>query len=250
MEITAVILTKNNEKIIEACLTNLQFCHEIVVVDDDSSDQTREIAQRLGAKVFTRPLGDDFSQQRNFGLSKAGGEWVLFVDTDEKVTKDLREEILQAVNSCNSNVNGFFLTRQDYFFGSVLKYGENRHLKLLRLARGGKGQWFRRVHEVWKVEGTVGKLYSPLFHHQDNNLTSFLNKINFYSTLHAMEYGEEGVRSNLVKIIFYPGLKLLNNSIFKLGFLDKTPGLVMALFMSLHSFLAWSKLWMMQNTKE
>ena len=95
--ISVVVLTKNEEKNIEECLKTLQWCDEIVVVDDFSTDKTVSLAKRLGAKIFERNLEDDFSQQRNFGLGKATGEWVLFIDADERVSQNLASEIREQV---------------------------------------------------------------------------------------------------------------------------------------------------------
>ena len=91
--ISAIVLTKNSEDSIDKCLKSLIWCDEMIILDDDSTDKTLDIAQKHKAKIFQKSLDNDFSSQRNFGLDKAKGEWVLFIDSDEVVTEDLKKEI-------------------------------------------------------------------------------------------------------------------------------------------------------------
>src|SRR2546423_7584770 len=96
--ISAVVLAKNEEKNIKACLESLSWCDELIVIDDNSTDKTVDIARQKGARIYTHPLNNDFAQQRNFGLDKAKGDWVLFVDADERVPSALWYEIMQRTN--------------------------------------------------------------------------------------------------------------------------------------------------------
>ena len=244
MDISAVILTKNEEKNIEECIKALTFCEEIIVIDDYSSDKTVEIARGLGAKVFQRNLDGNFAAQRNFGLEKATNKWVLFADADERVSQELKEEMEKEVAAPNNPLLGYFVKRDDYIFGKKLKFGETASVKLLRLARKSAGQWARRVHEVWDVPGRTKTLKNPLEHYPHPSLREFIDDINFQSGLHAEANHQEGKHSSLVKILFWPKLHFLKNYFLRLGFLDGTEGFVLALMMSFHSFLAWSKLWL------
>ncbi|MBM3205387.1 glycosyltransferase family 2 protein [Candidatus Shapirobacteria bacterium] len=239
--ISAVVLTKNEEKNLPECLGLVKWCDEILVIDDNSIDKTGEIAKKFGAKVFTHALNNNFAQQHNFGLQKAKGEWVLFVDADERVSPELRKEILKSIKQ--SKANGFYLKRQDFWGGQALRYGETAKVRLLRLAKKGKGEWRREVHETWEIEGEKGELKNPLWHYPHQSLSEFLEHINFHSTLHAQALKKEGVKPSLSRIIFYHKAKFIQNYIFRLGFLDGTPGIIVALMMSFHSFLANSKLY-------
>lgn len=247
MKVSAVVLTKNEEGNIANCLESLGFCDEIVLVDDFSEDRTVEIAKKKGARVYKRRLDNDFSQQRNFGLEKARGEWVLFVDADERVSNSLREEVIKLLSYKVIKYNGFYLKRRDFMWGKELKYGETGGIKLLRLAKKDAGKWRRAVHEIWDVKGLVGKLKSPLLHYSHPTLREFIAEVDWMSTIHARENKKEGKKSNLFKIIFYPKFKFLNNWILKFGFLDGVPGLLVALIMSFHSYLSWSKLFLEQR---
>lgn len=248
--ISAVVLTKNEEKNIKDCLESLKWCGEIVVIDDYSEDKTAKIAKSLGAAVYKRKLDDNFADQRNFGLKRAKGEWVIFVDADERVTSSLREEVIKLLSYKVTKYSGFCLKRRDFMWGRELKHGETGNVKLLRLAKRDAGQWRRAVHETWEVkDNKIGELKNPLLHYSHQTLREFVADVDWMSTLHAQENKKEGKRSNLPKIILFPKLKFFDNWILKLGFLDGTAGFVVAMTMSLHSFLAWSKLWLAQKVK-
>lgn len=250
MKISAVVLTKNEEKNIGPCLESLAFCDEILVVDSDSLDKTREIASRMGAKVYQRQLSGDFSTLRNFGQSKARNDWVFFVDADERVNDSLREEIIEQISTSGSLYDGFYLKRADFMWRKELLHGETRNLKLLRLAKKEKGEWIGKVHEVWKVKGNIGELKNRLLHYPHPAFTEFLEEIQVYTDLRASELYEKRVKTNWFEIVVYPAGKFFLNYIFKLGFLDGMPGLIFAIVMSLHSFLVRAKLWLLWNNNK
>lgn len=249
VNLTTIILAKNEEKSLADCINSCKFSEEIIVVDDYSSDTSASIARKHGARVIKRKLEGDFSAQRNFGLKEASGKWVLFVDADERVSPELAGEIMQIVKDLSVEKTGYFIKRQDSIFGKWILAGENGEVKLLRLARKTAGKWERAIHETWNVLGRIGSLHNPLWHYPHATLHEFIDKINYYSDIHAKENCREGKRSSLAIITFFPVLKFLNTFFIKRGFLDGLVGFVLAMMMSLHSFLSWSKLWILQKRK-
>lgn len=245
--ISAIVLTKDEEKNISQCLESLSWCDEIIVIDDLSTDKTGEIASSLGAEVYIHPLNNNFATQRNYGLSKALCDWIMFVDADEKVSKALASEIKNEILNIKNNNVGFYIRRQDVLWDKTLRYGEVGNIKLLRLARKGVGKWRRSVHELWEINGLTRTLKNPLLHYPHQNLSEFLNHIDFYSTLHTQQKYQDGEKSSLLKIIIWPKFKFIKNWIILGGFWDGVPGLLVAMLMSFHSFLAWSKLWLMRK---
>ncbi len=258
--ISAVVLTHNDETVLERCLLSIAWCDEIVVVDDESTDGTVEIAKRSGANVYRRKLNDDFAAQRNFGLEKAkgpastrggsstrGGEWVLFVDSDEEVSPELAAEIASSSASWrtprNDNLKGYYIKRKDFFLGKWLEHGETGNIRLLRLARKNTGAWREPVHEVWDVKGPVGEMTHPILHYPHPSVAQFLGQINYYSTLRAKYLYSQKVRPSLWQILVYPKAKFLVNYFFRLGFYDGTAGFIVAMMMSFHSFLVRVKLY-------
>lgn len=250
MAISAIVLTKNSEKTLAGCLATLKWCDEIIVIDDNSIDNTLEIAQKYTKKVLRHSLNNNFSRQRNFGLEKATGEWVLFVDSDEVVTPSLRDEICKNVNMQKSKYNGFYIKRVDYMWGKKLEHGEAGNIWLLRLAKKNFGKWEGSVHELWQVSGNNGRLSGVLDHFPHPTVSSFLFKINYYSTLRAQELYKKNTLVKWYDVILYPKAKFWVNYIVKLGFRDGIPGFLVAVLMSFHSFLVRGKLWQLQNTHD
>ena len=245
MNLSAVVLTKNEENNIGECLKTLKFCDEIVVIDDFSDDGTQEIVKRFGAKLFIKELNNNFANQRNFGLEKAKNDWVLFLDSDERISKNLSDEIRLAIKDCETM--GYFIKRVDIIWGRKILYGETGNIKLLRLARRDAGMWKRQVHEEWNVSGKTKLLINPIFHYPHQKLLEFIKDINYFSDLHAKANLNEGKKSNIIKILFYPKIKFIKGYFINLGFLDSIQGFIIALCMSMHSFLSWSKLWTLQK---
>lgn len=247
--ITAVVLAHNDEKIIEDAIQSVSWCDEILVLDDYSSDKTVEVVKKVRCRVIERHLNDDFAAHRNFALAQAKGEWVLFIDSDERISADLQKEISEVIKQ-NKHV-GYYVRRIDYLFGRAMLHGETGNMRLLRLAKKDVGLWTRPVHEVWNVDGSVGFLSAPLLHYPHPNVAQFLDKVSRYSTLNAAYLYSQRVKPSLWKIIVYPKAKFFVNYVWSLGFLDGTAGAIVALMMSFHSFLTRAKLYLLweKNTK-
>lgn len=237
--LSVVILLGNLQDKFEQTLELVSFANEIIVVVDLDRVPKDKFPTSPKYKVFYRHVNNDFSQQRNFAASLTAYDWVLYIDSDEVVTPDLRSEIIKALWQPNHQAYAF--KRQDIFMGKTLKHGETAQVRLVRLARKSLGQWVRPVHEYWKVEGRVGQLNSPILHRPHESLSSFLEKINYYTDLET----QQRMPSNRlwVELTIYPPGKFLVNYLIRLGFLDGVPGLTMALMMSLHSLLVRIKLY-------
>ena len=246
--ISVVILTKNEEKNIIDCLESVIWVDEIIIVDDYSSDRTLEVIKNLKQdkiKVYKRLLNEDFASQKNFGLSKVTKEWVFFLDADERVSGNLREEVNSILidDVKNKRYNAYYVQRKDYMWGKKLEHGESGDIKLVRLGRKNAGAWVGKVHESWMVDGGVGELDNYLIHYPHPTISEFLEEINFYTTIRAKELTALGNRPTILQIFAYPTAKFFLNYVFKLGFLDGIEGLIFAILMSFHSFLVRAKLW-------
>jgi glycosyltransferase involved in cell wall biosynthesis len=249
MKLSAVVLAKNEQQQLADCLASLQMCDEIIVVDDHSTDRTREIALKHGATVIVYQGPDDFAKKRTFGETHAEHEWVLFVDADERVSDALAQEIRNALHK-DSDCNGYYLLRSDNVFGKVQRFGESAQYPLLRLGRRNSGKWIGRVHESWKISGKTAYLRAPLLHYPHQTVAEFLSEINHYSTLRAEELFNQKSTVSAVHIMVFTTGKFLQNYILKLGVLDGIGGLVSALMMSYYSFLVRAKLWQLYQRNE
>jgi len=248
--LSAVVLAKNEEENIKKCLNRLMWCDEIVVIDDFSTDGTTKIAKQFQARVYKRKLGGDFASQRNFALRKAKFDWVLFIDADELVSKKLAREIRMKTENDRGEYSSYSVKRVDIVYGKKLTGGEHGSQHIVRLVKRNHGQFVRSVHEYWVGRGKTGRLQNVLFHHPLSSLSSYLLKQASYSRLHAGEKLKEGGRSSLFKILFYPVLKFLHNYIVRHGNKDGVCGLVVSMFMSFHSFLSWSTVYLKQDDKQ
>lgn len=244
--ISAIILSHNSEDSIAKTLQSLSWCDERIVIDDDSADSTKKIVQKYKSQFFLRKLHGDFAAQRNFGLEKAKGDWVLFIDSDEIVSPALAAEIKKSVKI---DCAGFYIKRQDTMFGRTLHFGETGNVRLIRLARKDAGTWMRTVHEVWDVKGIVGTLENPLDHFPHPNVAQFISEINIYSTLNARYFHSQNVHVKWWHILAYPAGKFFVDYVWLGGFRDGTPGAIVAITMSMHSFLTRAKLWLLWHKK-
>ncbi len=246
--LTGVVLTHNCKKDLVRCLESLEFCDEILVVDDDSIDQTLTLAKKTKAKIISRSLDGDFAAQRNFALSHVKSGWVLFIDPDEVVSKELASEIIQNTRYEIQNT-AFYIPRIDYMWGRLLLHGDSGLTKLVRLGKHDAGKWVYPVHEIWKADGPTGEIGLPLLHYPHPTLYLFLSELNFYSSIRAKQFLSEGKTTNLVEIILGPPWRFFENYFLKLGILDGTAGLVHAMCMAFYMFLVAGKLWLMSHSR-
>lgn len=248
-KITLLLLTKNESKNISQNLNWLSNCktiNEVVCVDDFSSDDTvfklKELSKRISHitfHVYQNSLNNNFSNQRNFALSKATNDWILWLDADEIPHTTL----VDFLNSFIPTHFAYSFMRHDIFLGHQLNHGETSHQHFTRLYNKKYGQFINPVHEIWQPTTPIFPTKLVINHYSHRNLTGFLQKINFYTDIRANQLFSQKTKTSIFQIILYPSAKFIQNYIFRLGFLDSTPGIIMALCMSLHSFLVRAKLW-------
>lgn len=251
MKVSCVILAKNEEKNIERAIQSVKFVDEVIVIDDESIDQSVLIAQSAGAKVISRKLNGDFAQARNFAMEKAEGEWILFLDGDEVVTEELKNEIIQlTIDNRLLSKGCFYIKRRDIFWGRELRFGETKKARnkgIIRLVKKDSGHFVGVVHETYKSDLSIGILDGYLNHYPHPTVSAFLADINLYSSLRANELKAQKVRANILQIIFFPFFKFIYTYIILLGALDGAAGFVYSFMMSFHSFLVRAKLYLMKH---
>jgi len=244
MSISILIIAKNEANNIKKNFYWLEKCpniDDIVLIDDYSSDKTKIAIPK--ATIIKHHLNNNFAAQRNFGLSKTKNDYVLILDADETPSP----ELIQFIANFKESDQDYAFRRTEIFLGHELKHGETGNFYTTRLINKTTGNFVRPVHEIWESPTPTKKLNLRIYHYSHFALKSFLEKINFYSTIRAKELFDTNTKTNLFQIILYPKAKFIKNYILKFGFLDGTPGLIMALSMSFHSFLVRAKLWHMQQ---
>lgn len=250
--LSIVIVTKNEEKNIKDCLKTVGWADEIIVVDMESTDRTRKIARKLGARVFVSDGGPYklIPYNKNLGFKKAKGKWIFAVDADERVSKKLGEEIMKVIKG--SNIYSAYKVRiPTYFWGKWIIYGWDPYQIRLFKKSKTKGYTKNIAHDHLRVDGEVGKLNSPIYHFGHMTIEEFIKKMNLYTTQDAnskITSGAEGVPwykffKDPVANFYYQYFKLK-------GYKHGLHGLVMCIFMSIYYFIERAKLWEMQFKSE
>lgn len=244
LALSAVLITQNVASQLEECLKYLQFADEIIVVDAHSTDHTREIAMRYGARVVVhRWCG--FGAQKRFAVAKARYDWVLCIDADEYVPIELAQAIETLLIAPQNNA--YQIPRCNYFLGRYLRHGEGYPDWSLRLFDRRYANWSEdAVHEkVIVTPGeSIGRITggSSLLHHSAETLTAYLDKQNRYTSLQAQTLYEAGVQATALKLVLAPVSRFVKFYLLRRGFLDGIPGLIHIVIGCFFSFVKYAKL--------
>ena len=241
-KISCVIITHNESRNIKTCLQSVSWADEIIVVDAYSTDDTKEIASEFTDRIYDLRW-EGFGPAKEFGRNQASGEWILSLDADEVVSEKLREEIQKIVQSEDS-LDGYFIPRRSNFLGRWIKHGGWYPDLIMRLFKKDKGNFTNRlVHEQVKVCGRSGRLKNDLLHYTDPDFDHYLKKLNQYTSLAALQLYKEGGKVKLLDVVFRPPITFVKMYVFKSGFLDGVPGLILSVSSAFHVFSKYVKLW-------
>jgi len=244
--VSALVITLNEEKNISECLDSLAWTSEIIVVDSLSSDRTGELCKRPNVRFVQREW-PGYGPQKNFGIGLARGEWVLIVDADERVSPDLKNEILDAVHG-GTGPNGFEIPRRNYFYGKWIRHGGAYPDYQLRLFRRGSGRYDETpVHERFLLDGPAGYLKTPLDHYTERRISDHFGKFDRYTTLAARHELEKNRITHWWNLSVNPALTFLKIYVSKMGFLDGVHGLIYSCFVAMYTFVKYAKLWEMKE---
>jgi glycosyltransferase involved in cell wall biosynthesis len=231
MNLSAIVITKNEERVIGRCLASLAFCDEIILVDSGSTDRTLAIAAEHGAVVMNEDWRGP-ATQRNRGLARAQGRWCLLLDADEWVPPPLRDEIvalLAADRAAPRSEAAFRIPRSSSYCGQFMRHGGWWPDPVTRLLRRGAAEFGGGiVHEHPVVRGAVGTLTQPLMHESFRDLEQVLGKVNAYSTWGAQTLREQGKSPGLVSAVAHGLWTFLRTYVVKAGFLDGRRGFMLA----------------------
>ena len=260
LPLSAVLITLNAASQLEACLASLAFADEILIVDSGSTDDTRAIAAKHGARIIEHAwLG--FGPQKQFAVEEAAHDWVLCLDADERVTPALRASIEETLVAQSSPANGQYcpmwrMARANVFMGRILRHGEGYPDWNLRLFDRRQARWSNDpVHEhvvpaqtsvgtavATSVTTSVGSLAGDLLHESSETLATYLAKQNRYTDLQAAQLFAAGKSASWARIALAPLVRFIKFYLVRLGFLDGIPGLVHILIGCQNSMLKYAKL--------
>lgn len=243
--IAAVIIAKNEEARIAACLESVKWCDEIVVVDDMSSDDTHSVCRRFKAKVVAHPLDEDYARQRNVGTDNTTSDWILQLDADERVSPELRNDI-KKILSDNNSVAAYRLYRRNYFLGKFMRHG-GWYERQPKLFKKGKARYSGAIHEQLKVDGRTGDLRSHLDHYPFRSISEFIQRQLYYAGIEARllheERGKIPIKEVKRHIFTRPAKLFLKLYIKKQGFRDGMHGFIFSILNAWRHFAIWSLYW-------
>ncbi len=247
-KLSVIVITYNEEINIKECLESVSWADEIIVVDSKSVDKTAEIA-----KDFTHNItivdNIPYGEKRNIGIDKASGEWILWIDADERVTPELKDEIVRTISDSNSQ-KAYYINRKSFFITKFIKHCGWHPDFTLRLFKKSTGIKFNSllVHEKPVYDGSSGKLKNNLIHYTDRSFEQYFKKMNNYTTLSARGLFIKGRKAGFWDIIFRPVFTFYKMYFFKLGILDGFMGLVLCILSSIHVMVKYLKLYLLNKT--
>jgi glycosyltransferase involved in cell wall biosynthesis len=248
-KITALVPTFNNENIIRRCLDSVKWTDEILVVDSFSTDGTLEICRDYTDKILQHEYINS-ADQKNWAIPQAAHDWALIVDTDERVTDELREEIQDVLRN-SEEYDGFRIPRRNYSFGKLLRHGGYYPDYQLRLFKRDLGRYEdREVHAHVVLNGPVGTLKGHLLHYCERNIDQIIQKYFIrYTAWEAEARERRGETYSPVKLVTHPLGAFLYRYFWLLGFLDGLGGLRSAAIWSFYLFITYLKLRAKTNLK-
>ena len=223
--ISALLIVFNEINHIQEVIENIGFADEIIVIDSFSTDGTLEKLKGFSNVNVIQHTFKNFADQRNFAIEQANFEWILFIDADERITPELKNEILLTVNS-DTPINGYMFKRKMYFNNKVINYSGFQTDTTYRLFKNGlvKYQEDKIVHEMPVIDGESDILKHTMLHYSISDRNDYKEKMISYAKLKALELHKKGKKASVFHFVFRPAYKFVTNYILRLGFLDGIEG--------------------------
>ena len=241
-KITALAITFNEAQNVRRYVESLAFADEIIFVDSFSTDATVALAEELNVTVIQKTF-HNFSEQRNFAISKAQNDWILFFDLDEIISPELQTEILATVAHAQNTV-AYAIKRNFYFMGKHIRFGGWQTDTVIRLFHKGFCQYKGLVHETVTVNGKIGHLKQKADHFSYTSFDNYNTKLSNYSKLQAETLYAKRKRPNAYHFFIRPAYRFTWQYLYRLGILDGKEGFVLAYVHSFSVFKRYLQLWM------
>ena len=246
-KITAVIITYNEEENIRECLESVKWANEIIVVDSKSKDKTTEIAIEFTSHII---ITDNitYGEKRNLAIDAASGEWIFWVDADERATNELKDEIQKTISSANGT-DAYYINRKSFFINKFIKHSGWYPDYTLRLFKKSAGIKFddAKVHEKAEYSGKTEKLKNEILHYTNRSFEQYIQKMNNYTSLSAEELFADNKKTSFFDIIFRPAFTFFKMYFLKFGIFDGYMGLVLCTLSSVHVMVKYSKLYYLNS---
>ena len=242
-KVSVVISAYNEEKLLENCLKSVTWADQVIVVDNNSTDDTAKIAKKYADEVYSCPNNLMLNVNKNYGFSKATGDWILSLDADERVTDELKEEITNVVK--NDEIAGYWIPRKNIIFGKWIEHTgwyPDYQLRLFRRDRGKFAQ--KHVHEMVEVKGKTEQLKGHIQHYNYETVDQFFQKLLVvYSHSEADNLLKDGYVFNWKDAIIMPLREFFNRYFAHKGYRDGLHGLVLSLLMGVYHLVVFLRIW-------
>jgi glycosyltransferase involved in cell wall biosynthesis len=243
-KISVIIITRNEEENIEPALKSVEWADEIIVVDSGSEDKTIDITKKYTNRIYKKEW-QGFVEQKKYALGLASYEWVLSIDADERVSPELKEEIMKKQPE---NFDGFNVRRRNYFFNrEITTCGWDKDYQLRLFKKSKVDLKERLVHEGFEVYGKVGKLDNVIIHNTFSSLHNYFRKVNDYTTLQAEEMYKAKKKVTALMIWGHTFSAFFRYYISLKGFRDGMHGLIISFINSVSTLLTYTKIWERQR---
>lgn len=249
IKISSIILAKDEEKNIARCIDSQKGCIDeiIVIVDSRTSDNTVEVLKEKGVR-YEVCAWMGYAKTKQYALSKASNEWVLWIDADEALTPELNREMMDFKES-DPEYDAYSIPRKANFLGRWIMHSGWYPGRVERLFNKSRVYFSDKdVHEHLVIKGAAGKLKHDLEHYTDPSIRHYFDKFNIYTSLAAEELYKKNRNASLKDILLRPPFLFIKMYIMKAGFLDGLNGFMLAVFSSLYVFTKYCKLWELRRT--
>ena len=245
---SVIIAAKNEASEIADCIASVSWAEEVIVVENDSVDETVAIARANGAVVFSHPF-TTIGCQRNAAIARARHEWILVVDADERGTPQLGAEIAGVVgaNGAGGSAVAYRVRRRNFFLGREVRHGGWERDRPVRLFRNRMRFDERPVHEHVMTDGLVGDLREPFIHYPYASLSEYFAKLERYSGWWAEQSFARGKRTRAWTIAVKPPVRFVSMYVLRAGFLDGAVGVIVAVLAAMSVAAKYARLWELQR---
>lgn len=248
-KISAVVIVYNDAPYIRACLESLSWADELIVVDSHSTDGTTAICHEFTDKVFQYEFSG-FGRLRNDAISHARYDWIFSLDSDERTTKEIVIE-MRGILRRTPEADAYFVPRRNYFLGRWVKhcgwYPDYRQPQFFK--KNAMSYREDLVHETYKLRGKTGYLREHVEQYPFRDIDHFLSKMDRYSTLMAEQMVKQGRHFNPHQLVSHPLFTLFKMFVWRRGFLDGKPGLILSGLYAYYTFIKYAKFWELTKTR-
>jgi len=244
VDVSVVIAVRDEAANIGPCVESVRWAREVIVVENDSTDDTVDRALRAGANVFSNPF-TTIGQQRNAAIARAESGWILVVDADERASLEMANEIRRI--TADGTHDAYRIPRRNFFFGREIRHGGWERDRPVRLFRSVLRYNASRVHEHVDAPGSIGDLTSPLVHSPYASIDQYFEKLNRYSRWWAEDRFERGKRAGPFDVVSRPPVRFLGMYVLKGGWMDGAAGAVLASLAGASVMAKYARLWALHH---